>query len=141
MNIPSTIFVNGDGGSRGNPGPAASAFTVSDGEKELHHESRFLGIATNNVAEYTCVLMALEWLVKNAQDVNEIVFRLDSELVTKQIRGEYKVRSPHLLPLYKKALSLISSLPNGIQFESVPRGENSLADKYVNEELDAALAS
>lgn len=135
----SILFINGDGGSRGNPGPAASAFVVFDGNSELHHESRFLGVTTNNVAEYTCVIMALTWVQKNVTEDTEIRFRLDSELVTRQITGQYKVKSPHLLPLYKEVKRLLSLLSQTIVFESVPRGENSLADTYVNEEMDKAL--
>ncbi len=135
----SLLYINGDGGSRGNPGPAASAYVITDGTNVLHHESRFLGVTTNNVAEYTCVVMALQWVKNNIKEKCEIRFRLDSELVIRQLTGHYKVKSPHLIPLYHEVKSLLSSLPHTFVFESVPREENSLADKYVNEEMDRNL--
>lgn len=133
-----TIYINGDGGSRGNPGPAASAISVSQKGEEIYKAARYLGIETNNVAEYTSVIMGLEWVRDTVNEVStKVIFQLDSELVTKHITGEYKVRSPHLLPLYNQVRVLLLEIPNQITFSSVPRDQNSIADLYVNQELDA----
>ena len=131
-----TIEIYGDGGSRGNPGPAASAFVVLENGKKVYEESKYLGETTNNVAEYNCVIIALEWLSKNSKTFEKVFFRLDSELVTKQILGVYKIRSPHLIPLNKKVKGLVGQIKCEIVFISVPREKNETADALVNEELD-----
>jgi len=133
-----TIYINGDGGSRGNPGPAASAISVTQNGKEIYRASKYLGIETNNGAEYTCVLLGLSWVRDNLSDKTiPVVFQLDSELVAKHIRGEYKVRSPKLLPYYNQVMAILSAIPNEVVFTNVPREQNAIADLYVNQELDS----
>ena len=128
-----------DGGSRGNPGRAASAFAVVEGGKTTKEESGFIGITTNNVAEYTAVKNALEWLNQskfNKENVNATIV-LDSELVTKQINGDYKVKSANLKQLYKEVKDINVLLMCGLKFVNVPRIKNKLADTLVNEALDS----
>ncbi|HVA28101.1 MAG TPA: ribonuclease HI family protein, partial [Candidatus Baltobacteraceae bacterium] len=91
-----TLFA--DGGSRGNPGPAASGAVLVDPDGEVIDEAgRFLGTATNNVAEWTALLIGLEKAVERG--IKRLAIRMDSELVVKQVRGEYRVKHAHLQPL------------------------------------------
>lgn len=131
--------INSDGGSRGNPGPAASAYVVyDDNEVIIHEESKYLGSTTNNVAEYTSVLMALEWLSENKEMMaGDIEFFMDSELVVKQLTGVYRIKSPHLKPLAIKVKSLLTNLPHKVFFKAVRRGYNKEADRLVNVALDS----
>ena len=91
------ILVYCDGGSRGNPGKSASAFVVEESGKIIYSSAKYLGIATNNYAEYGAVLSAINWLRENkTSQTKEIIFILDSELVVKQINGLYKVKNTKL---------------------------------------------
>lgn len=132
------IKIYTDGGARGNPGPAASAFVVIKKGKIIYKHSRYLGNATNNEAEYNAVIDVFEWLVKNAlkEDINRLIFNLDSELVVNQLAGAYKVKSENLKPLFTKVKSLEGAVKKQISYKSIPREENKLADKLVNEKLD-----
>lgn len=130
-----TIFC--DGGSRGNPGPAASAFVAFDDKgHELHRGSKYLGKTTNNVAEYQAVLMALRWLLRKEKNTSRVTFIIDSDLVAKQINGVYKIKSENLKPLVVKAKTLQKKFPGRMMFTWSPRGRNKLADRLVNEKLD-----
>jgi len=132
-----------DGGARGNPGPAAAAFVVIDNEKVIHKDSKFLGKKTNNEAEYEALLMALEWLNVNKSSIGdlELCFYLDSELIVRQLKGLYKVKSRNLKPLASKALLLTSKIGNKVEFISVRRENNKLADSLVNKQLDKVIRS
>ena len=127
-----------DGGARGNPGPAASAFIVRDESgKILHQQGFYLGIATNNQAEYSAVLKALEWVSEKSSN-SEIIFYLDSLLVVNQLKGSFKVKDPILKNENLKIKKLISNFKLQISnFVYIPRSQNFLADKIVNETLDA----
>ena len=130
------VVVNVDGGARGNPGPAAVGAVVSDeGGGELMAEGRYIGEATNNVAEYKALLLGLE-LAKQlgATDVEVIN---DSELVARQIGGQYKVKHAGLKPLFLEALKTLRSFDSW-SVRNVPRADNSRADELVNEALDSA---
>lgn len=135
--MPNYLKIFCDGGARGNPGPAASAFVVfgEDGDR-LAKGSKYLGENTNNVAEYTAVIMALEWLDKNGRGTDEVTFVLDSELITKQINGLYKIKSEKLKPLIVRVKNLQKKFSGKIIFTWSPRSGNKLADKLVNEKLD-----
>ncbi len=124
-----------DGGSRGNPGLAASAFIVYQGDDVVHHEAKVLGVATNNAAEYKGVIMALTWLV-NQPAPKSITFVGDSELVVKQLNGIYAVKSPDIIPLVAKVRELVRSIHAPVSFTHVRREYNSQADRLVNEALD-----
>jgi ribonuclease HI len=124
--------VYSDGASRGNPGPAAYGYVIYADGVEIRTGKKFLGTATNNIAEYTAVLEAAKDVM--LKDVAEINFFLDSELVVKQMRGEYKVRNAGLIPL-KQELDLVLAGKKAT-FTHVPRNQNKLADKLANEAID-----
>jgi ribonuclease HI len=129
------IVVNVDGGSRGNPGPAAIAAVVADENGEVLTDSAdVIGIATNNVAEYKALLLGIELARELGAD--EVEFVGDSELIVKQVRGEYKVKKPDLKPLHKAAVDALGELPKW-SIRNVPRELNEAADALVNEALDA----
>lgn len=124
-----------DGGARGNPGPAGYGVHIElpDGSVvELHGG---LGIATNNVAEYNGLLAALRWAVDHGQRVVRI--KADSELLVKQMRGEYRVKNAGLQPLYNQARALVSQLDR-VTFEHVRREQNKDADRLSNVGMDEA---
>lgn len=126
-----------DGGARGNPGPAASAFAVVRNGKAVHKQAKYLGESTNNVAEYQAVIMALEWLSKNRlKGVDPVPFVLDSELVTKQLNGLYKIKNKRLRKLITRARKLERELKVRTTYTWSPRSKNKIADSLVNEKLD-----
>ncbi|HET7814955.1 MAG TPA: ribonuclease HI family protein [Candidatus Baltobacteraceae bacterium] len=124
-----------DGGSRGNPGPAASgAVLLSPDGSVIEEIGRFLGTATNNVAEWTALEIGLEAAL--ARGIRRLAVRMDSELVVKQISGEYRVKHPGLQPLYRRVRSLMSQF-EVVEVRHVRRKDNALADAVVNQVLDA----
>ncbi|HZN56189.1 MAG TPA: reverse transcriptase-like protein [Candidatus Polarisedimenticolaceae bacterium] len=127
-----------DGGSRGNPGPAAWGVVVTDASgRALEGFAGSIGRATNNVAEYSGLLEALALAAARGADDVELV--ADSELVVKQIRGEYKVRHPDLIPLHGEAARRIAGFKR-FSIGHVPRRRNADADKLVNRALNLAEA-
>jgi ribonuclease HI len=125
-----------DGGARGNPGPAAGAavVTTADGE-ELAERSTYIGETTNNVAEYRALLLGLE--LARELGAREVDVVNDSELVSRQIGGEYRVKHAALKPLYQEAMEALRGFDRW-SVRSVPREGNERADQLVNEALDAA---
>lgn len=131
------VIVYCDGGSRGNPGRAAAAFVITKGGRAIKSGSRFLGVSTNNVAEYSAVIIALEWLKKNpAILLPEVTFVLDSELVVRQLTGLYKVKNKKLQSLFIVIKNIEKKLFAKVNYVSVKREKNILADTLVNQELD-----
>lgn len=131
---PVQAFLNTDGASRGNPGPAgAGAVLMDPDEKPIAKLRRYLGRTTNNQAEYQALLMGLEEAL--ARGVKNLNVRLDSELIVKQINGAYQVKHPDLKPLYQKAKSLLKQFDHA-QVSHVRRHLNSLADQLANEAID-----
>jgi ribonuclease HI len=129
------LVVHTDGGSRNNPGPSGIGVVFSDDKgKVLETHKEYIGEATNNVAEYKALIHALTKLKKF--DTKDIEIRLDSELVVKQMCGEYKVKDPMMKELNIKAKEL--AFFKGIVFKHIPRSQNKLADALVNEVLDEA---
>jgi ribonuclease HI len=127
-----------DGGARGNPGPAGYGARIESPDGTLIAELHGgLGIATNNVAEYNGLLAALQWAVD--RDEREVQIRADSELLVKQMRGEYKVKHPGLQPLYVRARLLVMQLDR-VGFEHVRREFNKEADRLSNLGMDEAEA-
>jgi len=123
-----------DGGSRGNPGRAAWGVAVlDDAGNLLEGHSGFLGHATNNVAEYRALLEALK--LAEARGAARIELLADSELLVRQIEGRYRVKTPHLRPLYEEAMLRIRRFAS-FEIAHVVRGQNRLADRLVNDELD-----
>jgi ribonuclease HI len=129
-----TITVNFDGGSRGNPGPSGIGVVLSaqDGTPLLTL-GKFIGAATNNVAEYMALIQGLEQAAKFG--ATKILVRGDSELIIKQMRGEYRVKNPALKDLYEKARELVQGFKS-VKFEHNLREKNALADKLVNRAID-----
>ena len=125
-----------DGGSRGNPGPAASAFVVEEKGKIIFKKGTYLGSATNNVAEYRAVLEALKWLSENHLGRSEVLFVLDSELVTKQLSGIFKIKNENLRNYFFSIKAIEKNLGLKISYSAVPRAKNVLADLLVNKTLD-----
>ena len=130
-----------DGGARGNPGPAATGVVVYDSDnKKILEFSSYLGRATNNQAEYQALISGLGQIQKLVSDKvllkeTNVSAYLDSELVVKQLKGEYRVKNKDLQPLVEKALKLTLEF-NQVSFFHIPRHNNKEADKLVNQELD-----
>lgn len=124
-----------DGGARGNPGPAGIGvfLQISDGEKIEHAE--YIGKATNNVAEYTALLRGLE--MAQEKQVNEIKCFLDSELVVKQLNGQYRVKNADLKSIFLQVKTIANTF-DSISFVHVRREKNKVADKLVNQAIDDA---
>jgi ribonuclease HI len=132
------LVVHVDGGARGNPGPAAVAAVAATPEGEpVGERNEYIGEATNNVAEYRAVLLALELAKELGATVVEVVN--DSELVARQIGGEYKVKHAGLKPLYAQTMEKLREF-DGWSVRNVRREHNKRADELVNEALDDALA-
>jgi ribonuclease HI len=130
------VDVHVDGGARGNPGPAAAGAVVSTPAGEVLDEASLaLGEATNNVAEYRGLLLGLERA--RALGATEVEVVNDSELVARQVGGDYKVKHQALQPLHAEALRALRGFDRW-SIRSVPRAENARADALVNEALDAA---
>jgi len=132
----SRIIINTDGGSRGNPGPGAIGFVVCKDDQEIHRAGKCIGKTTNNQAEYLAVLEALLYLEKKEIGQGEVVFKIDSELVVKQLNGEYKVKDEKLKPLFLKIREKIIGLGVKISFVHIRREQNKIADSLVNQALD-----
>jgi len=125
-----------DGGSRGNPGPAAIGVVLSDREgRVLEEVAETIGVATNNVAEYRAVLRGLERAI--ALGAREVEIVGDSELVARQLTGAYKVKHPAIKRLHQEAIAALRGLERW-RIRSVPRAQNARADALVNAALDAA---
>jgi ribonuclease HI len=125
-----------DGGARGNPGPAAYGFVLeTEDGTVLAAEGEAIGNATNNVAEYSGLIAGLQKAVELQLPEVEVVS--DSELMVKQMRGEYRVKNEALRELYDEATALARRVGN-VEYRHVKRAHNELADKLVNDALDAA---
>lgn len=126
-----------DGGSRGNPGPAGYGVYIEDQDGQRVAElSEYLGKTTNNVAEYSGLLAAIDFAVKNGHRRLRVIS--DSELMVKQIQGRYKVNSPDLRPLYDEAKRRIAQL-DAFRIEHVLRGKNQKADRLANLAMDRGM--
>jgi len=132
-NPPGELTIHIDGASRGNPGPAAWAYVISHDGTLLEEACGLLGQATNNVAEYTALVKALERAVSLQARIVHV--KSDSELLVKQLSGEYRVRNAGLLPLYERVLQLVPQFDH-IDYAHVYREQNRRADKLCNQVLD-----
>jgi len=134
IKLPDQIIAYTDGASRGNPGPAAAAFVLSDpGGTRLQAKAFFIGQTTNNVAEYTAIIKALQ--AAKEISTKELTVFSDSELLVRQINGKYRVKSEQIRPLFKQAVELLSEFEN-YKVRFVPRQKNQEADKLVNQALN-----
>jgi ribonuclease HI len=128
---------NVDGGARGNPGPAGYGVYLRDASgAPIRQLSEYLGHKSNNVAEYSALLAALEYSVANGIRALKVIS--DSELMVKQMNGQYRVSSPDLKPLYERARSLVRQLDQ-FAIEHVLRGKNQHADRLANEAMDRGM--
>ncbi len=130
----SAAILYSDGGSRGNPGIAGAGFVIVD-EKGvvLANGKKFLGIATNNVAEYSALILGLEQAQK--MEIKILRCRLDSELIVRQLNGQYRVKHPDMKPLFGKVQNLVGVFEK-VSFEHIPREQNKFADKLANQAMD-----
>ena len=137
MAAPMKIFIHTDGASRGNPGLASYGFVIEDEENNvLYQEGKYIGITTNNFAEYKAVLEALKRVkILVGNQTFEIHLLADSKLAIEQLSGRYKIKSPHLKPLIKEIKALATSI-GGILYRHVPREQNKIADHLANLALD-----
>jgi len=132
--LPEKIIIYTDGASRGNPGPAAAAFILREpGGARLQTKAVFIGEATNNTAEYTALIKALE--AAKGLKAEEVTVFSDSELLVRQINGQYRVKSEQIRPFYVRAVDLLGQFRRW-QVNHVPRQSNTEADSLVNRALD-----
>src|SRR3989338_10556117 len=131
------LIIYTDGGARGNPGPAGSGVVIyrakGDGEELVEEFGKYIGEATNNVAEYTALLFAIQRA--REMGATSIDFMMDSELVVKQMRREYKVKEPNLAVLFTKVWNETIHFKK-VTFTHIPREKNKEADKMVNLAID-----
>lgn len=131
------LIIYTDGASRGNPGPSSYGFVILDkGGKVIYEEGKYIGITTNNVAEYTAVLEA----IKHVKDqfgsrVSGVELFVDSKLVAQQLTGKYKIKAAHLKPIIEK-IKVLSIEVGGVIYSHLPRSQNSLSDELANQALD-----
>lgn len=133
------LHIHTDGGSRGNPGKSAIGFVIQDEhEKILYEEGRYIGITTNNVAEYTALLESMKKAheLTKEHNVEKISYLLDSNLIVQQMNGKFKIKAQHLMPIVAEIKKLQISLPP-ITYRHVRREFNKKADALVNQALDA----
>lgn len=132
------FIIEADGGSRGNPGPAAYGCLIRDAEKNqiIFQEGKFIGIQTNNFAEYSGLIRALEKCFEIDSNA-EIEVLMDSKLVVEQMSGNWKIKHESMKMLVEKAKSAFPL--NKVKYKWIPREENLLADSLLNQALDEAL--
>jgi len=125
-----------DGGARGNPGPAGIGVVILDERgKKIKDLSKYIGEATNNIAEYSALLYGLEEALILRAD--EIKINLDSELVAKQLEGDYRVKDANIRPLFERALNMLKSFKS-FEIKHIEREKNKEADKLVNRAINLA---
>jgi ribonuclease HI len=138
----SNIVVFTDGGSRGNPGPAAlGVFVQDESGKELVRIGKTLGEATNNVAEYSAIVEAFNWLLENQKklDIKKVNFYMDSQLACSQLNGIYKIKNPRIREFVFEIRQKENALGVPVIYEHVRREQNTKADFMVNQALDNQL--
>lgn len=135
------IKVFTDGGSRGNPGPGGAGVVIYN---ELNNEivfekSKFLGIVTNNAAEYQALILALKWLLENfkVKKIEKISFFLDSKLVVEQMNKNWKIKHDNMKKLAQEAWSILEKINLPYSFQHLYREKNAIADSLVNQALDS----
>jgi ribonuclease HI len=127
------VIVHTDGAARGNPGPAGIGIVIKKGAQTLAEISDYIGETTNNTAEYTALVRGLEETLKLGYQTAD--FYLDSELLVKQIKGEYRVKNEGLKPLFHRAQELIKKF-HSFSIHHTARGNNHAADRLANEGID-----
>jgi ribonuclease HI len=140
------FIINTDGGARGNPGPSGIGVVIAgDDGSIIGQYKKYIGEATNNVAEYKALILGLEKAheISNSKfqisNETELQIKMDSELIVRQMQGRYKIKEPTLKILASEVLILIKKFKT-VTFTHIPREQNKLADKLVNEAIDEALS-
>lgn len=136
--VKKNLKIYSDGGSRGNPGPAACAFVAQENGKPIYSQYKYLGVATNNVAEYNSILLALKWLSKKTikSKYKQVTCFLDSELVMKQLSLLFKVKDEKMRSLFYSVKKYEEKIDMPVTYVHVRRDKNKLADFLVNKCLD-----
>lgn len=133
------LFIHTDGGSRGNPGSAGFGLVVTNEQKQTIYEfAGYIGTKTNNEAEYAGLIAALTWSCDNQNRLKpeSLTFVSDSQLLIRQVNGQYKVKSPHLKILHSQIQSLVQNLNCPVIFTNVLREDNTRADELANLAMD-----
>ena len=126
-----------DGGSRGNPGISGFGVAIYDDKKQVIEKlSRFLGVKTNNEAEYLGMIEAITWVRDHLSKISEVNFYSDSQLLVRQILGKYKVKAENIKPLHHIITSLLSEISSPYHFHAVLRDKNKRADELANQAMD-----
>ena len=128
------VFLYTDGGSRGNPGPAGIGVVIlNDRKKKIKELYKYIGETTNNIAEYNAILLGLEEAVN--LKANDVVIYMDSELVARQLNGEYKVKDSNIKFLFEKILGILKKF-NSFEIKHIERSKNKEADKLANKAIN-----
>lgn len=131
---PKRLLIYIDGGARGNPGPAGIGVVIFDeNKKRIKDFHKYIGVATNNVAEYSAFIYALQ--EAHMLGVKDVVLHMDSELVAKQLKGEFKVKNKNIKPLFEQAVHLINGLEK-IEVKRIDRSLNKEADRLANKAIN-----
>jgi ribonuclease HI len=131
------IKIYTDGGARGNPGIAGIGVVIkNEDNKVIFQEKKNIGIRTNNEAEYMAVIEGLKWVEKNRRGIEAVVFYADSELLVRQLKGEYRVKAKNLAGYYYTVQRKVADLELGVVFKQIGREENGLADYLANLAMD-----
>lgn len=133
------ISVFTDGGARGNPGPAGYGLVILDEKKNMiFQDSKYLGTKTNNEAEYSALIGALSWIKANrdAYSIQKISFCSDSQLLVRQIQGQYKVKAQNLKDYYHTVMNLLQDIALPYSFQDIRREFNAKADELANQAMD-----
>lgn len=131
-----------DGGSRGNPGSAGTGVVAYINKVPVYTHSSFIGVATNNVAEYKALIFSLDWVIDKKPDSKLIVWHLDSLLVVSQLNRVWKIKEPNIIKLAAEAFAKLNKIKNlgyECQIKHIPREKNVVADQLVNQALDEVL--
>lgn len=144
MNPKYELTIYTDGGSRGNPGPAAYGFVITDSDKQpVYEEGKTIGIDTNNVAEYSAIVNALRWVETNTKTIgykpSTISFFMDSMLCAQQLSGKWKIKNENLRALYFTIKDLERRIEVPVTYSHVRREFNKEADRMVNLALDGLV--
>ena len=134
------ISVYTDGGSRGNPGISGFGVVIYDDQHHIINKiSRFIGVKTNNEAEYLALIEALTWVRDHRTEFTAALFYSDSQLLVRQINGKYKVKAANIKPLYQISVSLISEIHLPVTFREILRDQNATADELANQAMDKKI--
>jgi ribonuclease HI len=140
MDQTNSLNIYTDGGSRGNPGPSSlGVYIENDKGMVLDELSTYLGVTTNNIAEYSAILAGLNWIAQNKSQMpglTKVNFYMDSQLASSQLNGLYKIKNPNLRELLFEARQKEAQINLPITYSHVPREQNKKADALVNKALD-----